>query len=173
MRVIETKVYKFSELSDSAKVKALNWYRNGADLMEFTSYDIWASIQAFGKCFGLKVSEINYMQGYWECDYPELSESENDENENETVGQFLTRKLPSGDCPFTGMCFDEDLLDAIRDNLENESRDNDDLKEVFRDSLHNICKFWNAENDYRHSDEACIEDIEANEYEFTEEGEIV
>ena len=43
--------------------------------------------------------------------------------------------------------------------------------ELLRDYMHWIYKRLNAESDYMMSDEAITETIEANEYEFTVDGE--
>ena len=72
-------------------------------------------------------------------------------------------------CPFTGVCYDEDLLQPLKEFIKQpDGRTFEDLMneagESLRISLEN-------EDEYRNSDEAIREDIEANEIEFTADGE--
>lgn len=64
-------------------------------------------------------------------------------------------------CPFTGMCYDEDILDEIWKWLKNP-----DWKISLHDLIDNCfyayLKSWEQEDDYRTSDEGISEMIEAN-----------
>lgn len=69
-RIIETEVFKFPELSDAAKEKAREWYRNGA-----WDYDWWDSVYAdadtIAGLMGItmdrkgKHSPTIYFSGFW------------------------------------------------------------------------------------------------------------
>ena len=63
MEIIEVKVYKFEELSDSAKDTARQWFREGFDYPWFQ--DAMDSVRAFSKEFGVKVKD--YEIGLWGC----------------------------------------------------------------------------------------------------------
>lgn len=56
MRVdtVETKVYKFAELSDEAKNKARDWFREGA-----LDYDWFDSVYEDAKSIGLKITSFD------------------------------------------------------------------------------------------------------------------
>lgn len=73
MRVMETKVYKFDELSDSAKEKAREWYRG---VSEFETEFVYEQAGEVGLIFGLdiyqRVKKDNsgydpkiYYSGFW------------------------------------------------------------------------------------------------------------
>jgi hypothetical protein len=169
MREHIIKVYQYSELSEEAKEKALEWYRS-TDPSEFARQECWDSAQKFAKCFGINLQEMNCLQHYVDADYPELGEV--GDFDVETVGEYLKRHAPNldGNCPFTGVCYDETYLDKIRENLENTSQDNDELKSVLESCLFDGLKAMNQEIEYRESREIMEEEIIANEYEFTENG---
>lgn len=69
-------------------------------------------------------------------------------------------------CPFTGMCYDEDYLEF----LINEVKSGSDLKDAFNGLLSVRTKLLEAEADYRSSEEYIVEELEANDYLFTSEG---
>ena len=54
MRTVRTKVYQFNELTETAKQKAIQWYRNGNDDADFFTGEIVASIKAVAELFNLK-----------------------------------------------------------------------------------------------------------------------
>lgn len=84
---------------------------------------------------------------------------------------LFDEKLISGNCPFTGYCGDEDLLDAIRKAKVNPAGIIS-LHELFNDCLHSWAMAYEADMEYFHSEKAIIEEIEANEYEFYENGAV-
>jgi hypothetical protein len=53
-RTIRTKVYQFNELSDTAKEKAIEWYRNGSDDGQIYADEIIDSVKAVADLFNLK-----------------------------------------------------------------------------------------------------------------------
>ena len=63
MRTVEKYVFEFSELSDSAKEKARDWYRQGA-----FDYEWWDSIYELAKTaggmLGIDIDRI-YFSGFW------------------------------------------------------------------------------------------------------------
>lgn len=76
-------------------------------------------------------------------------------------------------CPFTGVCYDMDLLDPIY-NLIDWKEDYSELtfEELMENCLDSLRASLESEDDYRNSDEAISEDLEANDYDFTEDGDI-
>lgn len=64
MRTIETNVYKFEELSDEAKQKAIEWYRQGNyEDFPFQS-EVNAAFEKFADIFNVSNYEIDYLQPY-------------------------------------------------------------------------------------------------------------
>ena len=73
-------------------------------------------------------------------------------------------------CPLTGVCYDDSLLKPIFDFMENPN--NNDFSDLLHDCINSLCHAVQSEIEYTNSDEAIIETIEANEYDFTEDGEV-
>jgi hypothetical protein len=71
-------------------------------------------------------------------------------------------------CPFTGVCYDDDLLHPLKEFIKQpDGRTFEDLMSEAGESLR---KSLDNEYEYANSDAGIIEIIEANEYEFTEDG---
>ena len=64
-------------------------------------------------------------------------------------------------CPFTGMCYDEDIMDKIWEWYENPNW-NITLHDLFDDVFHYYMRLWEKEDDYRVSDEFIGEMITVN-----------
>lgn len=83
----------------------------------------------------------------------------------------------NNDCTLTGVCYDYSLLRPIYDFI-NEGHIKDSFKYLNFEMLINDCfesleKDIKKEVEYLSSEEAIIETIEANDYEFNEEGELI
>ena len=80
--------------------------------------------------------------------------------------------LKENSCVLTGMCYDNDLLQPIYEFLQ--KRDFSNCSTTFYDLLnecfYSLKKSIENEIDYRNTDEAIIEDIQENDYEFTKDG---
>ena len=79
-------------------------------------------------------------------------------------------------CVLTGVCYDNSMLKPIYEfldwNLRPDYNSYMDFETLIGDCFHNLNSDLESEVEYRNSDEAIIETIEANEYDFTEEGKI-
>lgn len=73
-------------------------------------------------------------------------------------------EIPS--CPLTGVCYDDDFIDALREAV----KDGDTLEEAFAGLASTFAKIADAEDEYRNSEEAVDESLTINEYEFREDG---
>jgi len=73
-------------------------------------------------------------------------------------------------CPFTGVCWDEEILFPLIEFMK--KPDTRNLRELLSDCISSLIKSVNNEIEARGEDDAVIETIEANEYEFTQDGEI-
>lgn len=66
------------------------------------------------------------------------------------------------DCPFTGMCYDCDILDKIFDWYKKPDW-NLSLHDLFDDCFSHYMKLWSDEDDYRTTDESIGDMIQAND----------
>ena len=144
MRVIETKVYTIDEHPN--KEKCFDWIRNNwHDLNQHSVDEVIDSLTALQKEIG------------GDLDYSISSVSDR--------GEFITLKdydkealfsLSADDCSLTGVCWDVDLIEGLKSgNTENVLH-----------SLHN-------DTEHCYSDKGLFEMCEANEYEFSDLGEVV
>lgn len=168
MRTIRIKLYKFNELSESAKEKAIENFRiNNYNDDEF----IWDQIQDDAKEINLEIISLD------------------DNRENK--GQFVysgedTAKLilekHGKDCDTYKIA--ENFLhewQPAKEKFEKENEgwyfsDEDEGEEMEADFLQSILEdyriMYNKDIEYQNSDEYIIETIEANEYEFTQDGKL-
>ena len=81
----------------------------------------------------------------------------------------FNKRLPdlSGNCPLTGVCWDENLLDAFRD-----AQPDDTLNEVLHQAGQNVLSALHKDTEHLYSDDGLREMCEANEYYFNEDGSI-
>jgi hypothetical protein len=143
MRVIETTVYTFDELSEEAKQSAFEYVRNNwHDLSQHCIDDLIGSLKALQE-------EIGGGLDYSISAVPDR-------------GEFITfegfdkdalESLDEDSCPLTGMCYDIDVIRSLKG-----------------DYLHCLLTMIHNETDYLYSDEALSEMLQANSYEFTADG---
>lgn len=158
-RTIETTVYTIE--SHPYPEKAFDWIRdNWHDLGDFCLQEIVESLKAFADHIGAKVD-------YAISIVPDRGEYIRFNCEGD-LREVLKSLDLSGNCPFTGMCYDETILDAFRDCNGDES-----LRDVLRDVEYRVLKDLHSEGEYIYSDEGLRELCEANEYEFEENGKLV
>ena len=163
MRVIETRVFTIEEHPNKSAV--YGWIRDHwHSLGDSCLLDAISSLKSFAELIG---ASLDYSLSI----FPDRSERirfsfpYDIEPELESV---LERLDLSGNCPLTGVCYDEDILDAFRDYS-----DGDSLRDVLREVESNVLRTLHDEGEYLYSDEGLFELCEANEYEFTESGKIV
>ncbi len=194
MRTIveEKTVYQFKELPEDVQEKIVSTWRDHDEY--FWGDENENALDAFKKTFPVTI-------GQWEYGYRNyINHTENVEPEisalrgirlykyivNNFGNDLHTNKVYYGknhkkrvsrisyydDCPLTGYCIDEDILEPIKNFLKNPDNQTS-LNDILSDCLESwliACK-----NDYESwlSEEVIIEDIEANKYEFTIDGKIV
>jgi hypothetical protein len=198
MKTIEISLFKFSELSGPAQQKAIDKWRNDEqNYQPFYIDDANNSFEEFAKLFNIKWRSIDYQETY-RNDY---SFSNVDDNVRQLSGQRLATWLwnnhktdlfkgkiywtngyhkkrvsriiidePYNHCVLTGVCYDNDVLGPIYDFMNKPT--NDDFEDLINDCIHSLCKSVSDEIDYNNSDEAITENLIANDYDFTEEGEM-
>jgi len=166
MRVEETKLYKYSELSEDAQEKAREWFREGG-----VDYEWWDSVYDDAENIGLKITSFDldrnrHAEGKFILSATEIA-ANIIRDHGETCETYKTA---------------QDFLDEIN-SLSMPEDDSDEfpewedkmleLEDEFKKSLlEDYSIILQHEIEYLNSDEAISETIQANEYEFTDKGRI-
>ena len=173
MRTITTTIeaYKFDELSESGKSQAIqSIYNINVD------FDWWDQVYEDAKMAGIKITGFDIDRGsYCKLDFIDSGAEVAHyilDNHGETCGtheqakRYLAARdtLVDGAPKEDGEIVDEDELDSNLDELR------DEFKKAISEEYLSMLR---QDYEYQTSKEAIIETIEANEYEFTEEGELV
>lgn len=197
MKTIEINLYKFNELSESAKKNVIEKERSssygfGYIMQESDATERIDTLDAFCEEFG-----ISYKLDEDHC-HRFISWHFDDIEDEDATGKYLLRflnkhyyairdkKYYSGHfhkdengklsykhrysrisyqsgpgCPFTGMCYDCDILDKIFYWYKNPDW-NLSIHDLFNDVFHHYMRLWEEEDEYRMSDEGIGEMIEIN-----------
>jgi len=186
MRTIEKQLYTFDELNDKAKAKALEKHNESFEF--FGGDEILETIKKGLEHFDFKLNNYsidwtNANRSSWSIedqnigydedgDVTELAQEDLAEyfknNTYYCVYQKKIRNTFEGNCPFTGVCYDEDFLDPIRKFITKPT--NITFKELIDECIYNVLVAGEKEYDYQTSEAYFIEDCEANDYEFYEDG---
>ena len=175
MRTIQTSVYNFSELSNEAKENATSklWGLNvDHDWWEFT-YDDASQIGC--KISGFDLDRANYCNLDF-IDSPEEVASQILENHGETCETYKTAKQFLTDRDSLVFQYSDGVhTDVVSEENEYDfDNDLDQLEADFKKSLSEDYRIMlSNEFDYLTSETAIIETIEANSYEFDEDGNLV
>lgn len=165
-------LYTFDELSDKAKAKALDAYRE-INL----NHDWWDGTYDDAKNIGLEI------EGF-ELDRRRGAEGSFIEDANHCASRIIAEHGEMCETYKTAKAFLSDWaelvakysdgvnLDQVHEDSEYKfDQEADELQEEFLKSiLEDYSIMLQKESEYLYSDEAVRETIEANEYEFTEEG---
>jgi RecG-like helicase len=211
MKTIEVKLYKFEELSEEAKEKAIEKWRS-SETEYHHGEEYRDTLKEFEKSFPVKVTDWEISP--WSYSYVKFDFT-SDEDIGELSGirlmkylwnnhrrdlykgkwyqvhsrekishpRIRSEKLKDGyhnsyrsaitltnSCVLTGWCVDEDILEPIYKFLE--SPDNRTFESLLEECLESWRIAWEKEMEYESSDEYISETIIANEYDFTEDGEM-
>jgi hypothetical protein len=162
MRTIttHTDAYKFEELTDEAKEKAIaNLYDINVD------FDWWDCIYDDAKTIGCKIKEFDIDRGSYcklVCDDAHETARLIVENHGKTCDTYKLADEYLKDYDKLGR--DEDAVDKLLDELETE------FKRALGEEYLSLLR---REYEYLTSEDAIVETIQANEYEFTEDGKLV
>lgn len=172
-RTIELMAYSFDELDPKVQAKVIERWREGDT---FFWADEWRdSLKAFCDHAPLRVRDWNIGYPRTHVDF-EMDEDTIGDLSGVRAWKWLMNNgwanLAKGDCPFTGYCGDENLLDAIRTALAYPSKITS-LRSVFAECLSDWAQAFEQDYDYWYSEEVIREDIEANGYEFYDDGSLV
>ena len=197
MRTIEKHIYRYDELSEQAQEVAIESMREkvGSTIMESDSYDYRNTLDKIEQIFGVKV----YDWSVDECNFYFRFEFTNIEEETENEPKLLLRYLNTNVLPcidnkkryysktarvsrksrilcnnsyeycLTG-CWCDDAVDNALNNINQSVKKHLNAREFVESILEGFFEQWRKDYEYAISDECIAEDIEANEYEFYENG---
>lgn len=196
-KTITQTIYKFSELSDQAKDKVRQFTYESLD---YLSSEISASLDAFCDHFNIRYNQINYEEPYrnsYSIGFNEYAEDLEGvrlatyiynhyleelykgkyyskgkwEDGKYTYKKKYSRWLKEISCPFTGVYYDMELLQPLLEFC-NKPNNKETFETLLDACIESLCTAVQNEIKYRCSDEAIIEDCEANGWEFDENGNI-
>ena len=182
MREITVKAYKFDELSDDAKKRALNAFRY-IDVDGVWWEDSYDTIRTAGKLLGLEIGDIHfdaYLYCIFDADYEyargasaavckEFSWADDLHDVARKLQDLQRRHFYSLSCAVTK----GRSMNYYRCFRFGEDYECEDLGDIIDDFAHWARVLLRDEYKYLTSDEAVKEIIIINEYEFTEEGKLV
>ena len=195
MRTEALHIYEYEELSDEAKAKARDWYRKNTD-NEYSEFVI-DDAKEVAALMGWEIDKI-YWSGFWSqgdgacftgmmrykkgC--AKLVKAYTNDTELNRIARAwqdlqhrnfyaLRASVKHRGHYQYEMCTVFDCEDTRHNygGLQNPEVE-DDIKEIARDFMRWIYKRLEEAYEYSVSDEVVAENIIANEYEFTEDGEI-
>ena len=189
MRTIRTKVYKFDELSEQAKQVAIEEVRN--EYYEYNDFANWAVddcalfepkekelVELFGEEYNFPLIKNTRESIYFDTERNRFLDCQKAMQITNKKQFLLWLGIDVEDEAFENIYFE-----IITPNYINASTEIafDDYDERFGDRIDTAVERFNAlirdiidrieaDIDYRFTDEAIIEDIEANDYEFLSNG---
>ncbi len=185
-------LYQFSELSEAAKEKARDWYREGMYLYNYDFECVIEDAKIIGALIGINIAKVFYSgfcsQGDGACfegsysykkgsvklikDYAPLDVKLHAIAETLQAIQKrnfykLTAKVKQSGFYMHSNCTD---IEVMKDNDWPTNDDDKEIKEALKDFMNWIYRQLDMQNDYINSNESIDDNIEANEYEFLENG---
>ena len=189
MQSMTVETYKYDELSEEAKEKALETMQ---DIN--TDYEWWDSAiedaKEIGRIMGIEISNI-YFSGFssqgdgafFKGEYAYRKNSVKELIEYAPADEELHRIVKelrivqgrdfyqlSANAKQTGYYYDAEIAVSREDYKEMSKNAEESLKELLTDFMHWIYRTLEKEYEYLTSKEAIEETIRANEYKFTEDG---
>ena len=200
MKVVSTEIFKYNELSEKAKEKAREWYRKLNSQDNFWSESVIDDAKEAAKHLGFHIDKV-YFSGFWSqgsgacfegifrsseleaggirAYAPQDTELQRIADEIEKIiNQFYLVALK---VRHSGHYSHENCTDftvSITDNEDNEvdSKEAADaeknLIELSKSLMKWIYRNLEKEYEYQNTDEQIVENIEANDYNFTESGKV-
>lgn len=161
-------LYTYDELDETAKAYARDWYLSG----DFYGWheENRQSLEAFMDKIGAKAKDWEY--GGYQPSITVVCDWSDADIKGKQLRQFLwttfSTKDLDGNCPFTGYCMDETLLDVVREELANTSGMT--LEELAQEAGERWARACQNDFEAAAEEEQVAEAMEANGYTFTEDG---
>ena len=171
MRTATINYYKFDELSDRAKERARDWWRQSG-----LEHDWWDSIHEDAERVGVKITGFDTGRS-WDIEGDFIGTPEETANKilaehgEDTDTAAEARHYLKTVAEFMASADKDEYGELATYALDNEREDID--REFLRALLEEYLTILRKEEEYQLSDEVADEIIVANEYEFTEDGKIV
>ena len=196
MKEITLKLYSINELSEESKQKAIEIYRENNTEVFWANETLDSLKGLFNACNGIKLKDYslgeynsslkiefsqdevedltgkrafawleNNLLSYLRIPFHSLSDKDSKRRKLSQYGRYYRAGMIKP-CPLTGYCADEDFLDSLKKDIKSGMT----LGDSFRGLADEYQKIINNEIEHQNSDEYIIEHMEANEYEFLENG---
>lgn len=145
-------VYTFQELSNKAKERAINRFREGCDFPWSNEYR--KSLEHFAECLNLEIKDYNigYPDTYVTADYRGLR--------GLTLKAAKTLKLSDGFCAGEG----------LQENFVSEFEKHGDSKAAADYALRKFAREWEEDYDYYFSDEGITDNLADGDEYYLEDG---
>lgn len=208
MKTIKLTLFTFDELSETAKQKAIDNYRNKCYDYSFYYYEIINSAKAAAELFDFKFGREyttiknghiddcilnlsgvrlatyilnNYGYGLFKPSYiktihravnwPQFICKQYTTRDGQKYTQIFSHIRKNNDCTLTGMYCDVDILHPVYDFLKKPNKHTTFL-DLIEDIENAIQKCFDNTEEWVNSDEFIADEMRANDFEFTENGEI-
>jgi hypothetical protein len=208
MKTITVNLYSFNELTEEAKQKAIDSFRDGDNYFYFNEVEdsVKKVIDLFNLRTGNYYSDIrtghiddcilqlsgvrlckylvnNYFTDLFKPEYIKTIDGRKKWGKLYFCKYFTTKdgkqftqiyskwKKYSNDCTLTGACYDNDILKPVYDFLSKPDK-HTTYEDLMQDIGNAISKTYQNVDEWVNSDEFIIDSIEANEYQFTEDGKL-
>jgi len=195
METIKTTVYNFDELSDTAKDRAREWWREASQHDEWWEYT-YEDAKTIGALMGIEIENI-YFSGFscqgdgalFEGYYSYRKESVKAVKGHigtspadleliriaEELSKFQRRFFYTVEATVKQSSHHYShkyctTIDGADQHGDLNHEDDEELAVILRDFMEWIYRQLESEHDYQNADEQVDENIKANEYTFTEEG---
>lgn len=155
MQVIETVVYNFEELNDTAKERARDWWRSVEEFFWFSEY--LGSLKAFSAKFGIRVTDYHLSADY-------RASVSTDAMPSHFRGLKL-KSIDRNEMP-TGFCADCSLMFEFYDQFKRTG----DAAYAFEQAIEQFLIDLRRDIESTYEDEYIDEMLTINAYTFTEDG---
>ena len=171
MRTVETTLYHYGELSESAQERARDNARSSGWVGDAWNQEWRESLERAYAALDFPAGEApDWEVSRYSGSYCRLPEHENSNLAGVRAWKFIQANYARvlADCPFTGYCGDDAFLDPLRAFLKRPTAAT--LQEVFQDCADSWAQAFEADIVSQFEDEYVADFLHANNYEFTESG---
>ena len=186
---LQIKAFPYNELQGKARERAYSWISEGLNFRDTWGSEVLDTIKVFSSIFPIKLlhvdytdliryqvtdSNVRYLKGLrlrtWMVNnvLPKVEKGRYYGKANFKRSNFYKEIC----CPFTGVCYDDSILDPILKFIKKPSLDCL-FEDLIDDCFYSLISDVKSEIENMESDEYISEHSEANDYLFSEEGWVV